>query len=171
MAQKKEIYKELIICKTKGAMFHSEMADYYSFLKCEKLKEKHNHEMCEDLKELREIKDHFMDTYDEMIIADYSETEPERVIPKEWEEYKQVKADKMRYIKEGIVTWHNWEVDTKEHITKWANELFDMKCYEDYKFVKKYLDASTLELAHIKDLHDYISKLNSWEDEGLKYKI
>lgn len=171
MAQKKEIYKELIICKTKGAMFHSEMADYYSFLKCEKLKEKHNHEMCEDLKELREIKDHFMDAYDEIIIADYSETEPEKVIPKEWEEYKQVKADKMRYIKEGIIIWHNWEVDTKEHITKCANELFDMKCYEDYKFVKKYLDASMLELAHIKDLNDYINKLDSWEDEGLKYKI
>lgn len=106
-----------------------------------------------------------------MIIADYSETEPEKVIPKDWEEYKQVKADKMRYIKEGIIIWHNWEVDTKEHITKCANELFDMKCYEDYKFVKKYLDASMLELAHIKDLNDYISKLDSWEDEGLKYKI
>jgi len=46
-----------------------------------------------------------------------------------------------------------------------------MKCYEDYKFVKKYLDASMLELAHIKDLNDYISKLDSLEDEGLKYKI
>ena len=171
MAQKKEIFKELIICKTKGAMFHSEMADYYSFLKCEKLKEKHNHEMCKDLEELREIKDYFMDTYNEMIIADYSDVQPERVIPSDWEEYEQVEPDRIRHIKEGIVTWYNWEIDTKEHITKYVNELFNIKCYDDYKFVKKYLAHNILEISHVKELHDYITKLNSLEDEGLSYKI
>ena len=169
----KEIFEDLVLCKLKGVMFHSEMVDYYAFLKCHKLKMKHHQEMLNDLDDVRKIKDYYLTTYQQLITLDFTKANIKDYIPSEWDKNTLTKDNRFKYITDGIEIYYNWEKDTHEQLVELQEELFNGKYYDDFLFVRELAECNMLEKSRVHHLQDYIEQIgmNVDTDEGLKYRL
>ena len=169
----KEIFEELVICKLKGVMFHSEMIDYYAFLDCNKLKAKHHKEMLHDLDAVHAIKDYYLLNYKELIELDLTKANIKNYIPANWNKNIISGEERYQYITEGMEIYYDWEEETCEHLQKLADELFELKHYDDYLFVRDLKETNMIEKSRAHNLRTYIEQIGmSFDtDTGFKYKL
>ena len=122
-----EIFKDLSKHMIKGLMVHEQMANYYDFLGLGGYKRCHEYHYMKETCSYRSLCRYYINHFNKLIPD--SEIENPKIIPDSWYNYTRQDVDpstKKNAVKNGLVTWYEWERDTKILYEKMYKELMNI---------------------------------------------
>lgn len=162
----KEIFKKITERQIKGTMFHSNLADYYSFLHLDIFKDYQSKQFLKECKNLRRIKEYFIYRYNSILLTNDEDLSVDNITPKEWEAKTSLDVDEASLkilLKQSLEQYLKWEKETKEMYEEYAHQLLEDKKHKDYYFISKIIADVTEEVESIENIMIYL--------QGLGYDI
>lgn len=142
-----EIFASICARMAKGIMIHNQLSNAFGFLNLHGYQRCHEYHYYEESRNYRELQNYYINEYLKLIPI--QNIENVEVIPSNWFKHIQLDVDtntKRKSIKELTEIWINWEKETKQTLTNYYKELFDMKEICAALKVKEFLEDVDNEL-------------------------
>lgn len=148
--------------KLKGVMFHSEMAYLFTFLKLDGFKCLHEHQVAEEMCELKDLMDYYIKHHHKLLKIDSAEKI--QVIPEAWYGHNNTELDSgtvKNTVNKAFQEYLSWEEETKKQLDECANYFYEQGEMEDFHEIRKMIKGVHHEIACVQDIifnlkmHDY----------------
>lgn len=148
-----EIFKEINDRQIVALMIHDQMADMFWFMQMKGFARMHEYQFLSESIGHRKTKKHYLCEHGKLL-PDGELKDPD-ILPDDWLKY--TKSDvtnqiREQYIEKALVTYNNWEHDTKEMYEKAICDLVAIGNVCDAKFVYCMLEEVSKELKCIESL-------------------
>lgn len=119
-----EVFSKLAAHMIEGVMFHSQMADYYTFLGLDGYAKCHCYHSASEMAELGRLKAYYITHFDKLL-PEVKAKNPD-AIPSGWLRYERNDVDvntRRSAVKSGAERWVLWETETKALYEQMYREL------------------------------------------------
>ena len=137
--------------QTAAVMYHDQMSDYFRFLALDHLAEKHAHQAKKELCELRELKNCFIEEFDQL---PYYVVDSSTIIPSEWKTKTSFDIDESTVktlVKNQLEKYLERETDTLKLYKDMAKHFKEHMNYKLYRVMKEQIEDVEEEICEIKD--------------------